>query len=62
MDNRQAHILTMTAYPPGNGPYERWELTVDRTGELLVLGEFPLDHDAIRAACAAYRKREGLNN
>jgi hypothetical protein len=53
-------VLRMTAYPPGDGiavPYERWELTVEDTGEVLLSGPMPVDQDAVRAACAAYRER-----
>lgn len=51
------HLLRMTAYPPGPGPYERWELTVEATGEVLMAGSMPLDHDAIREFCRDYHRR-----
>lgn len=56
------HLLRMTAYPLGNGPYERWELTVEATGEVLLTGtQFPIDEqpvrDAIRAACDAHHAK-----
>jgi hypothetical protein len=39
--------LTMTAYPPGNGPYDRWEVTTS-TGEVLISGtSFPIDQDKV---------------
>lgn len=58
-DQPSPDIITLTAYPPGPGPYERWELTVDRTGEVLLKGDtFPIDRDAVRAACNAYHQRE----
>lgn len=51
-------ILRMTAYPPGHGPYDRWEVTVEATGVVLIGGPMPVDQDAVRAVCAAYH--EGL--
>lgn len=53
---RDPHLLRMTAYPPG-GPYERWEVTVEETGELIIAGAWPIDEDAVRAACTAYHER-----
>lgn len=52
-----AHILRMTAYPPGYGPYERWEVTFEATGELIIKGDMPVDQDAVRSACSAYHHR-----
>ena len=51
------HVLRMTAYPPGDGPYERWELTVEATGEILLGGPWPIDHDAVEQACAEHHRR-----
>jgi hypothetical protein len=54
------HILLMTAYPPGDGiavPYERWEVTVEATGEVILGGPMPVDQEAVREACDAYHKR-----
>lgn len=46
--------LLVTAYPPG-GPYDRWELTDEATGDVLASGPMPCDYGAIRAAASAYR-------
>lgn len=56
------HRVRLTAYPPGFGPYERWELTVEATGEVLLTGtQFPIDEQptrgAIREACDAHHAR-----
>jgi hypothetical protein len=48
----------LTAYPP-DGPYERWELTLEGTGELILAGPWPYEDDAIRKACDAYRAKIG---
>jgi hypothetical protein len=45
--------LRVTAYPR-KGPYDRWELTVEATGEVLASGPMPADNEAIRAAASAY--------
>jgi hypothetical protein len=50
------HLLRMTAYPP-DGPYERWEVTVEATGEVIIAGQMPVDQDAVQRACAAYHAR-----
>ncbi len=54
MENRQ---LRLTTLPEGAGPYDRWELTVESTGELLASGPMPLDERIIRTAGFAYRAR-----
>lgn len=56
-ETNDLHTLLMTAYPPGNGPYERWELTVEATGEVIISGTMPIDEEAVRKACAAYHAR-----
>lgn len=49
--------LRLTAYPPGPGPYDRWEVTTP-SGEVLISGTaFPPDENAVRDACAAYYQR-----
>ncbi len=50
------HLLRMTAYPP-EGPYDRWEVTVEATGEVIIGGTMPVDQEAVREACAAYHAR-----
>jgi hypothetical protein len=50
------HTLTMTAYPAGDGPYDRWEVTTP-TGEVLIAGSFPVDQNAVRSACEEYHHR-----
>lgn len=50
------HLLRMTPYPIGPGPYERWEVTVEATGAVVISGAMPLDEDAVRAACKAYHE------
>lgn len=53
----EAHCLTLTAYPAGWGPYDRWEITTP-TGEVLMSGTvFPIEVDKVRAACEAYHRR-----
>lgn len=50
------HILTMTAYPPGYGPYDRWEVTTP-SGEVLISGTtFPVDNEAVTKAAQAYHR------
>ena len=49
--------MSLTCYRPGDGPYERWELTVEETGELLLSGVMPIDENAVRQAVAEYRAR-----
>jgi hypothetical protein len=49
-------VFRMIAYPP-EGPYERWELTVEETGEVLLRGAFPYDRDVVDEACDAYCER-----
>jgi hypothetical protein len=46
--------LRLTAYPP-DGPFERWELTVEATGEVLASGLMPASEEVIRSVAAAYR-------
>lgn len=54
---RQSHTLTMDFYPVGDGPYDRWEVTTN-TGEVLIAGaSFPVDEEAVRAACLAYHRK-----
>lgn len=56
------HLLTMTAYPPGPGPYDRWEVTTPY-GEVLISGaSFPIDEEAVRDACQAYHRRVEWEN
>ena len=47
------HLLRMTAYLPEG----RWEVTVEATGEVIIGGTMPVDQEAVREACAAYRAR-----
>lgn len=50
--------LRLTAYPPGDGPYDRWELTVEETGEVLAKADtMPVDEATVRSAATAYRAR-----
>lgn len=49
--------VLMTAFPAGNGPYERYEVTVEVTGEVLFASPMPIDREAVSAACAAFRAR-----
>lgn len=51
------HAIRLTALPPGDGPYERWELMSEFTGEILLQGPMPIDQGAIRAACDAFHRR-----
>ncbi len=46
--------LRLTAYPPGNGPYDRWEMTCEDTARVLVKGPWPLDYNMIRVATDAF--------
>lgn len=57
MTTTDPHILRMTAYPPGHGPYERWELTVEATGEVLLGGPWPIDMEAVGQARDEYHRR-----
>ena len=50
------HLLRLTAYP-AEGPYERWELTAESTGEILLQGKMPVDENAVREAASAYHQR-----
>lgn len=61
------HRIRLTAYPPGDGPYECWELTVEATGEVLLAGtQFPVTdqpaRDAIRTACATHHSKVEATN
>ena len=50
--------LRLTAFPPGDGPYERWELTVEETGEVLATGDtMPVDQQELQKATRAYWER-----
>ena len=51
-----AMSLRLTAFPPTK-PYERWELTVETTGEILASGSMPVDERVVRAASDAYHAR-----
>jgi hypothetical protein len=53
---RDLHNVRMTPYPIGDGPYDRWELAVEATGQVLLEGKFPMDRDAVRAVCYDYHK------
>jgi hypothetical protein len=57
MDDNRVPVLRLTAFPPGYGPYERWELTVEETGEVLANGPAPPDAEIIGVAADAYRAR-----
>lgn len=54
MTQATGHVLRMTAYPTGPGPYDRWELTVEATRTVLASGTMPVNMDVVRAASAAY--------
>jgi hypothetical protein len=56
MTTTDPHLLTLTAYPPGPGPYERWEVTTP-TGEVVISGSMPIDEEALQKACQAYHVR-----
>ncbi len=47
----EAPTLQLTAFPDGPGPYDRWELTVQKSGRLIAHGSMPLDHRALSHAC-----------
>jgi hypothetical protein len=51
------HLLRLTAYPPGPGPYDRWEVTAEATGEVIAGGIMPIDEAYVREACDAYHRR-----
>ena len=53
---KMAMSLRLSAFPPTE-PYERWELMVETTGEILASGSMPLDEHVVRAASDAYHAR-----
>lgn len=54
------HLLRLTAFPASGGPYERWEMMVECSGEILARGKFPPDPDEISRISAAYHSRPEL--
>lgn len=54
------HLLRLTAFPASGGPYERWEMMAECSGEILARGKFPPDPDEISRVSAAYHSRPEL--
>ena len=50
------HRLLMTGLPVGQGPYDRYQLSVQDVGLVLAAGTWPYDPDRIRALCRAYHE------
>jgi hypothetical protein len=50
--------LLLSVLPTTPDHHDRWRLTVEETGEILLVGEMPPDTEAIRAAAHAFRERE----
>jgi hypothetical protein len=49
--------FTITGYPVGPGPHDRWEMTADATGEVIIGGPMPIDEVAVREAGAEYLRQ-----
>lgn len=50
------YMLLMVAFPAGMGPYNRYELRVHHTDELLDAGAYPPDQERIGMVVTAYRE------
>ena len=55
-ENIPVVLFRLTLLPAGDGPYERWELTVEATGEVVLAGRMPVDETGIRNAATRYRE------
>jgi hypothetical protein len=59
---RSDHLLRLHFYPEGDGPHDRWEITVALTGEVVIGGAMPIDYAAVRETCTAYHRRRAEAN
>lgn len=60
--NDPRRFLVEVRCHPAGGPFERWELIALVDGEVLAAGPMPVDLDAVRTACWAYRRRHKPDN